>query len=116
MLMAWRQKRLQENRGHALIEYSMTIGLVAAALAAITIGVQRGTQAVFKRGADMVGVQAEAEQVYNMERGYFVGLTAISDVNTQTTSNETSATLMYEYQDTVETKSLSESHLGEKPY
>lgn len=73
------------RRAQSLMEYVMLISIITAAVVYMLPRVKRTTQSMMKQAADQIGDQKNADQDFNIERGYMISAntTTSSFVNNQ---------------------------------
>ncbi|MFA5401871.1 MAG: hypothetical protein WC359_15570 [Dehalococcoidia bacterium] len=54
---------MRNNRGQSILEYAIVLGIVAIALASMSLYFRRGIQSVIKAAADEAGDQKDAEDI-----------------------------------------------------
>jgi hypothetical protein len=106
-------RKIFNNFGQSVVEYSLIIGIVIAVLMVLSPMVKRSTQAMVKIVADEVGIQQNAEQ--NSEAG-LVRSEIKTDMDQQRRREEWRAGTVHSVQATYEdqtiTNTLTESNLG----
>ncbi len=106
-----------KNKGQALVEFTIVLGLVVAVIFAVSPMIRRTLQSMIKTTADQIGVQQDAEQVAyeDINDGFFIGSNVITDVSSDKTEDDVLGVITYGYDDAITTNSIAEINLGTAP-
>lgn len=60
------------NKAQNLMEYTIILGVIVLIFLAVNPIIKRNVQGMIKTAADQIGTQQDAEQDFNVERGYVI--------------------------------------------
>ena len=100
------------SKAQSLLEYVVLIGIVTAALVAMTPYLKRGVQGIVKVMADQIGAQNEADQSPDTNSGYLVNAFTAHRASTDKQLIERLNNKTYIYTDTSVKSDSSVTNLG----
>jgi Flp pilus assembly pilin Flp len=104
---------ISNNKAQNMIEYTIVLGIIAAAFVVMNPLMKRGIQAMIRITADQIGNQQGAEQTFNdLERGQMDDYTVSTRAITEKETAEFLGEISYTFDDSMSTDSVTYSNLG----